>query len=235
MRTCYFGIALLLFCIEVPPAFSQAQPAGKPAPKAAAKELGNPLLERYKFFSARVTGGIANDHDRKIYRSGHLMRADFDDGIRISDLDTLGMWGIHGERCFAFTRPDGSTYPFSAYRDFKAAISPNQEEEIIDGHKCQIETVTLTKKDFPMTVKMRLWEAEDLGGFPIKIEVEPDPGAKIVSTYTDVSVEPPDPKLFAHPANCDQNSYGDSATTVKIKPKAAPQKDAATPANPPQQ
>jgi hypothetical protein len=230
-RRCF--VAALLLCIAVSPAFSQAQAAGKPVPKAAAPELGNPLLERYKFFSARVTGGIADDHDRKIYRSGHLMRADFDDGIRISDLHTLGMWGIHGEKCFAFTRPDASTYPFSAFLDFKAEISPNKELETIDGHKCQIETVTLTKKDFPMTVKMRLWEAEDLAGFPVRIEMEQGPN-KIVTTYTEVSVEPPDPKLFAHPSKCDQNSYSDSQAAVKIKPKAAPKKDSAPPAKPPQ-
>ena len=110
---------VLSSCILVLTTNVQAQTHKTETPKAAAsKEIQNPLGQ-FKTFSANVTGGIAQDHDRKIYRSGNLMRLDFDDSYRVTDLNTLKMWGVSGEHCVEFNRPDAGTFPFSAYHDFK--------------------------------------------------------------------------------------------------------------------
>ena len=80
---------------------------------------------------------------------------------------------------------------------------PTKEKETIDGHLCKIENVTLTDEDdSSMVVKMKLWEAEDLEGFPVRIEVQAGP-QKFTSTYANVSLKTPDPKLFQHPTKCE--------------------------------
>jgi hypothetical protein len=229
-------VLTLAACLQAQTQGREAPKPAKQAPKATRKEIQsqNPLVSEFRSFSANVSGGIANDHDRKIYRSGDLMRLDFDHGeYRITDLNTLKMWGVAGESCFEFPRPDAGTYPFAAYHDFKAERSQTQEEETVDGHVCKIENVTLTPTDGrPLVVKMKLLEAKDLNGFPIRIDVDAGPYGKFTSSYTNVSLEPPDPKLFVHPAKCDTKSFGASPLTVK-KPKAAPKKDA-EPAKPQQ-
>ena len=179
-----------------------AQTQGKERSKRVLQDIQNPLISEFKTFSANVTGGIARDHDRKIYRSGKWMRVDFDDSYRVNDLDTLQMWSVGANRCVEFARPDAGTYPFSAYHDFKVERTATQEEETVDGHVCKIETLTLTPRDDrPIVAKMKLWEAKDLDGFPIRIDVE-EGGQTYTSRYTNVSLSAPDPKLFQHPARC---------------------------------
>ncbi|MGB9198352.1 MAG: hypothetical protein WCB53_15630 [Terriglobales bacterium] len=194
-------LAILISVLALAVAAAARTP-GKQASKPADPEVQNPLIFRFQQFSAHVTGGIAHDHDRQIYRSGKWMRVDFDDSYRVNDLDTLHMWSVGATRCVEFSRPYAGTYPFSAYQDFNAERTTLPEEETIDGHVCKIEVVTLTPKDDrPITAKMKLWEANDLEGFPIKIQVE-DSGQTFTSTYTNVSLTAPDPKLFQHPTKC---------------------------------
>jgi hypothetical protein len=189
--------SLLAFVVCV-----QAQTSGTDRSNSVRPDAQNPLIADFKTFSANVTGGIARDHDRKIYRSGKWMRLDFDDSYRVNDLDTLQMWSIGANRCVEFTRPDAGSYPFTAYHDFKIERTATAEKETVDGHVCKIETLTLTPKDDrPIVARMKLWEAEDLDGFPVRIDVS-EGGQTLTSTYTNVSLKVPDPKLFQHPAKC---------------------------------
>jgi hypothetical protein len=50
---------------------------------------------------------------------------------------------------------------------------------------------------------MKVWEAEDLKGFPIKVEIESSRGPMAVK-YKDVSFSEPPASLFTHPENCRQ-------------------------------
>lgn len=189
--------------------------------KRALPDTQNPLISEFKTFSANVTGGIARDHDRKIYRSGKWMRLDFDDSYRVNDLDTLEMWSIGTNRCVEFTRPDAGTYPFTAYHDFKVERTAMQEKETIDGHVCKIEILTLTPKDNrPIVANIKLWEAEDLNGFPIRIDVE-EGGQSYTSTYTNVSLTAPDPKLFQHPAKCTPGLQPGQKGVIRLGKSAA--------------
>ena len=227
---------VLICCILAMAGYLQAQikkkEAAKPAHKHKEVQTQNPLISDFKFFSANVTGGIAQDHDRKIYRSGNLMRLDFEDSYRVTDLDTLKMWGVTGKQCMEFSRPDAGTFPFSAYHDFRAERSPTNEEETVDGHVCKIENVTFTPRDDqPVVVKVKLWEAKDLNGFPIRIDVDSGPFGKTTSAYTTVSLEAPDPKLFQHPAKCTPDMPPPKQGRAKILPPA-PKEGAATPPKP---
>ena len=175
-------------------------------------------------FSATLNGGMGLDHNRKIYRSAHLMRLQFEDFYRITDLNTLTTWDIHPDSCVKINMPDAATYPFSAFRDFRVERLSTEEKESVDGHVCRIENVTFSLNDAsPLIVKMKLWRAEDLGGFPIRIEAD-SMGKTIKLSYTDVSLQPPDPKLFARPAKCLDTGAGSGQT----KPPTARRK----PANP---
>lgn len=226
----------LLSCVLAVTVCLQGQTPHKQASKAASPESQNPLIRKFKFFSAKVSGGIARDHERRIYRSGNLMRLDFDDSYRVTDLSTLKMWGVTGDSCLQFERPDAGTYPFFAFHDFKVERVPakEKEEETVDGHVCKIENLIFTPPDDrPLVIKMKLWEAEDLDGFPIKIEVNVNDNEKITSTYTDVSLTAPDPKLFQHPAKCASSTAQLSSPKTKTTGgRVAPKKDSTVPKNP---
>jgi len=120
------------------------------------------------------------------------------------------------------TLMDFSSYPFFAYSaiDFnveRAATADKEtpEKESIDGHSCKVQDYTVTSKEGGQPIKVKLWEAEDLDGFPVRMQIEPPSKAKFVLNYTDVSLKPPDPKLFQLPAICHAGAQG------KGKKKAA--------------
>ncbi len=131
--------------------------------------------------------------------------------------------GVSSEHCVEFNRPDAGTFPFSAYHDFKVERF-STKEETIDGHVCKIENVTLTAKDdSARVIKMKLWEAGDLEGFPIRIDVAVGP-QKVTSTYANVSLKTPDPKLFVHPSKCTPGAQPGQKGTTKID-HSAPKND----------
>jgi len=188
--------------------------------KIAASASSNPF-DDFQSFSVLLNGGVADDHDRRLYRSGNLMRSDFEGSYRITDLKDPGMWGVQPNYCVQFPAVDASSYPFSAYHDFKVERSSTGENETVDGHACKIENVTFTQPDGgAVVVKMKLWEAEDLRGFPVKIEAEVNGRPLRPLHYSDVSFEPPDPKLFHHPAKCTEGPQAGQKGTVKVAPVA---------------
>jgi outer membrane lipoprotein-sorting protein len=197
-----FWLALALTALAVT---LQGQTQGKQAAKPAAK-VQNPL-EVFQSFSATLNGGMGRDTDRKIYRSGKVMRLDFPDHYRLVDLDKLTTRFVYPDRCRMIGFPDAGSYPFSAYHGFKVERAPTEENEILDGHTSSIENVTLTstskdKDKEPITIKMKLWEAADVNGFPVKVEIDAGQDRKFTVRYTNVSLIPPDPVLFKSPAGC---------------------------------
>jgi hypothetical protein len=200
----------------------------------------NPF-DAFQQFSASVSGGPLKWDKLKIYRSGKQIRAEYvyENEIRISNLgDRKGWyirpreWKTKPKECGRMTLMDMSSYPFFAYSssDFnveRAAEKDTPEKETIDGHSCKVQDYTVTAKDGGQPIKVKLWEAEDLNGFPVRIQVEPPSKAKFVLNYTDVSVKPPDPKLFQLPAMCRVGAQGKgkkkaAATAPKTPSKVAP-------------
>jgi hypothetical protein len=183
----------------------------------------NPF-DSFRSFSATMDGGIGQDHGRQIYRLGNLLRADFGSSYRITDLQKLTMWGVQSNDCAEFAMPDAGAYPFSAYHDFKIERSMTEQKENIDGHVCAIENVTFTDPNAaPVVIKMTLWEAEDLDGFPVKIEAEAN-GRQMSIAYRNVSLKPPDTKLFRRPAKCGSGPRAGQKDTVTLQaPTSSPQ------------
>ena len=217
MIRCLFCAALLA-ALLLPNV--QAQKTAKPGPTGAE----NPFAP-FTHFSATMTGGLIKDEPRKIYRSGNLFRVDLDRVYHITDLATDTTWSIHPDRCTRVWRSDVHSYPFSAYRDYKLERSPSEDKETVDGHPCKIETVTFTQKESDLKVKMKLWKAEDLQGFPVKIEL-PNPARTITVSYTNISLDQPDAALFKVPAKCTDFRKGEAKGSKKpaSKPSNTPPK-----------
>jgi hypothetical protein len=52
-----------------------------------------------------------------------------------------------------------------------------------------------------LPIKLKLWEAEDLHGFPVKVQVL-NGGGRGTIQYKDVVLGPADPSLFIRPKHC---------------------------------
>lgn len=223
MNSRFFRLAVIYFMVATA-FYLQGQTSGGKALQVVSAATQNPFDE-FQSFSAILNGGIGGDHDRKVYRSGNLMRMDFDDSYRITDLKNRTTFGIQAASCVQVAMPDAGTYPFSAYRDYEVERSLIADKETVDGHICRIENVTFKPKDErPFLVKMKLWRAEELEGFPIRIEAETG-GRKITLDYKNVSLNAPDPKLFAHPAKCALAPAPGQKDTIKLNapsPKPGP-------------
>ena len=208
----------------------QAQAQEKQPDHAAAAPSAESPFAAFQQFSATLNGGFGRDTNRKIYRSGKLMRFDFADHYRISDLDSKSSWLMYPKKCSKYPMLDPGVFPFS--RKFRVEQSSTSEsKETVDGHICKVEDMVLiTEETVPTTFKMKLYRAEDLNGFPLRIDVEnPMNHAKFTINYSDVSMEPPDAKLFEHPAKCDgpvlkplTQPGSKPKPAAKAPPKAAP-------------
>jgi hypothetical protein len=198
-----------------------ARKPAEPAPKTGSKptSASNPF-EAFKRFSATLNGGIALEHDRQIYRSGDLMRINVEDFYRISDVEKRTTLEIKAGNCKRFPVPEVGTYPFSAYNTgFRVERQMTAEKQTVDGHSCKIENVTFTPiKASPTVIKMKLYEAEDLKGFPIQIEGELGSNKLNPMHYSNVSLDAPDPKLFEYPTECKEGAAPGQKGTQTFRP-----------------
>jgi hypothetical protein len=219
-----FSLFLLALLIQGAQAHIQEKQDNTPATVPTALSP----FDAFPQFSATLNGGFGRDTNRKIYRSGKLMRFEFSDHYRISDIEAKTSWLMYPTKCSKFPMLDPGVFPFS--RKFRVEqSSASESKETVDGHTCKIEDVVLISEDLAHTTfKMKLCRAEDLSGFPLRIDVEnPMNHAKFTISYSDVSLEPPDAKLFQHPAKCDSpmkvlTPLGSKPKPAKPAAKAAP-------------
>ena len=207
---------------------TQSPAAGLPASGTAtpAEQTSLSPFEQFKEFSALMTGGpLPGTADQiHIYRSGKLMRMEGpgQKAYQITDLDKQETHGISATGCLKYTRPYLRSFPFSysnpAIKYERAAVG----KETIDGHVCQVEDVTITIPKNATHPILRLWEAEDLHGFPIKIETRGGPMHREI-TYNNVVLGPQDPSLFIFPDECQgwEQTEKEMHTPKGKKPPAA--------------
>lgn len=173
---------------------------------AAVAQSGNPF--GMKQFSATVVMSGAPvakargmQGDMKIYRSGDKMRTSMGSmGYMVMDLTQHTNYMVMNNMCMQISRPTQQN-PFSESQDATIDRSPGGSETV-DGHSCKIENLTVTPHNGQPT-KMKVWEAQDLKGFPVKIEMESSKGP-VTLEYKDISLDEPAASLFSHPANCQQ-------------------------------
>lgn len=189
---------------------AKAAPRKQPAkPEPVAVNPPGPF-DSLTEFSATMIGSLAGNEgqETKVYRSGKLMRVDSWNGINffITNLSTnetsalLRRPQLKTERCVHEGGLLLQSFPFGFFRaGYKFQRTPAGEEDV-DGHHCHIESVVRTDSS-GNEIHVKFWEADDLNGFPVKIEVARARNT-ITVAYKDVKLGPPDPAVFKLPANC---------------------------------
>ncbi len=193
-------------------------------------------LDAFPEFSAVMVGSMSHGDDREsyIYRSGKLLRNTGPEGLShafvISDLTTGEAYAVGITGCMHDRHPYFRSVPFSLMGPDVKVERVASGQEKVDGHSCKIEDVILSSRKFMKPLKLRFWEADDLQGFPVKVEFLRGLGHDPVIRYKNVVLGPQDPTLFIYPKSCEP-SPGFNA-----KPKAAQgaKKPAAAPAGTPQ-
>ena len=207
-----------------------AQPTRQSPTAAAAKPTANVQypLDAFRNFSALMIGSLAGDQkESRIYRLGNLMRTDDGDSYTVTDLTKDDTWAVSPKACLHERHPFILVFPFDAADPgFKIERVPSGKE-VVDGHSCTIEDITVTPPDEDgHSLRMRFWEAQDLQSFPVKIEILGRSGHTKTIRYTEVVLAPPDPALFKHPSRCESLAPKTlpSMPAPSPAPKAAPSK-----------
>jgi len=175
---------------------------------AGAAQAQNPF--EIKQFSATVVmsgapaKGMQGQGDMKIYRSGDKMRVTMAGGMgyMLMDLAQHANYMVMGSgMCMQMAASGQQHNPFSDAQGATIDRTP-VGSDTVDGHACKVENLTVTPRD-GKPAKMKVWEAEDLKGFPVKVEMQSSSGP-ITVQYKDVSFAEPPASLFTHPDNCRQ-------------------------------
>jgi|CZLA01.1.fsa_nt_gi hypothetical protein len=177
-----------------------AEPPVAPAPATS----GFPF-DQFQEFSAIMVGSVLMGDEREghIYRSGNLLRMQGTEGIGyfLTDLASFETYAFTRLGCTNDPHPYFRAFPFSASRPGRKIERVAAGKESVDGHMCQVEDVTVSGGDLAMPMKLKLWEAEDLHGFPVKVEVLRGSRHSIIQ-YKDVVLGPVDPTLFVRQKHC---------------------------------
>lgn len=201
-------------------------PPTSPSPATTAANSGFPL-DQFREFSAIMVGSVLMGDDREayIYRSGDLLRMQGTEGIGyfLTDLKSFETYGITRLGCTTDSHLYFRAFPFSAAKPGRKVERVAEGKESVDGHMCQVETVTISSGDLTMPIKLKFWEAEDLQGFPIRIQILNHVGRGTIQ-YKNVVLGAVDPTLFVRPAQCKGGipQPPDKKPNSKKKP-AAPQ------------
>jgi hypothetical protein len=194
----------LLTWAQTPSSAPPADQAGAAQPSPAPQTTTQAPWDKFRNFSALMTGGpVPGTADEIfIYRSGDKLRMQGQaKNYIVQDLaKEKDVRAISKIQCLQMGAPFIRSYPFfmtgPGYKYEHVPLG----KETIDGHSCQVEEVTVvfpaTKKHDPL--KLKLWEAEDLDGFPIKVETQ----AHRLIEYRKVDFGPLDPTLFIVPDDC---------------------------------
>jgi len=178
-------------------------------------------LDSFTDFSAVMVGSIVEmgegTAEGHIYRSGKLMRVADPEGYAyfITDLSTLDTYALSTGPCMHDSHPYFRASPFPAARPGSSVERVAAGKDTLDGHSCQIEDITVSSPKTGSRLKLRFWEAEDLQGFPIKIEFQ-RPGARSsIIRYKNVAFGPQDPTLFIYPKSCQSAPHRAGPKTPK--------------------
>jgi hypothetical protein len=152
----------------------------------------------FQHFSATMeaSSGGHTVSNGKVYRSGEKMRTDMAaNGYTLYLLDKHTYYMVMRGHCMQMPSMPGKTA-----NPFQASGTVTRKpigSATVDGHPAKIEQVTVISADGKSTT-MKVWEATDLQGFPVRIEI----GSNTRMDYKDVSLKDPPASLFEKPANC---------------------------------
>jgi hypothetical protein len=185
---------------------AQQQPtvAGPGAVDPSIATAGFPF-DPFQEFSAVMVGSVLPGDEREghIYRSGNLLRTQGSEGLGyfLTDLEARETYGLTTLGCTSDSHPYFRAFPFTAAKPGRKIERVAAGTESVDGHRCKVETVTVSSGDLALPIKLKFWEAEDLQGFPIKVQILSGGGRGTIQ-YKNVVLGPADPTLFIRPKKC---------------------------------
>jgi hypothetical protein len=139
----------------------------------------------------------------KVYHSGSNFRVEMAPGeafIYPSAADKVYRVMLKGTQCIETpARQSRRMSPLQLLSGTKVKRT-SAGTAVVDGHACKVENVTVTGAD-GKTTRLKLWEAQDLKGVPVKIELRSGLGVS-VTTYRDIVPGKPSAALFKPPNNC---------------------------------
>jgi len=235
---------LLAGCLLTPLGGQEKQAPNPPEPKGHKLDGKTPPvaatqypLDAFTEFSAVMLGSLLFDDEERsfhVYRSGQMFRMEGSEGVGyyLTDLKSLTTYHVWDKGCVIDDHVYFRAAPWAAASRPGAKVERTAGgEESIDGHPSKIDEITITSPELTEPMKLKLWEASDLQGFPVKIEALRPKSRNKVILYKNVFVGSQDPTLFLHPKSCDPPM--DKRSTVK-KPSAPP-KPKVSPAENPRQ
>jgi hypothetical protein len=174
------------------------------AASTALAAMGQDSLALPDFSATEVAHVRGREVASKVYRSGLNFRAEPAPGIAtiyLASSNTIYSLMFNGTQCIA-TRGIEAHSVSSPLQLLSGAKVERRAggTEVIYGHNCNIENVTVTAGDGKVN-RFTLWEATELKGIPLKIELHSDRGS-LTTTYRDIVASRPDAALFRPPSNC---------------------------------
>jgi hypothetical protein len=198
-------------------------PAPSPAEQKSAAAASTWQLDNFREFSAVVTGSFFAGDERKsfIYRSGDLMRTSGPgpQSYVVTNLKKSQFFGVSPKGCNKGGTLFFRVFPFDMNQPERKFVSKDAGTETIDGHECRVEDVTVSDDGPRKPSKFRLWEANDLQGFPVKIDFDNGNRQHATIRYSNIVIGPQDPTLFVYPSNC---SGGATTGAATYAPKKSP-------------
>jgi hypothetical protein len=207
-----------------------------PASRAAtgpAVEITEFPLDKFQNFSAIAHGGPipGTEADVHFYRAGNLVRTEGRVAVAsyyVTDLTTLHSTSVTPVSCLRMGAPNVRAFPFFIPAPGnKYEITP-VGEDTVDGHHVHVEDLMIRRPKLLEELDYRLYEADDLEGFPIKIENVKKQAWHWTIHYRNVRLEPQDRSLFIVPEKCDSDADFKKMPPPGAKPKPKP----TTPAKP---
>lgn len=151
-----------------------------------------------QFSATMVMTSGSHTMTNKVYRSTNKMRTDMGPaGYSLYFFDEHTSYMVMRGHCMQMPQmAKKSTNPFQLGGTVERKALGS---DTVDGHPTKIEQVTVTSSDGTST-SMKVWEATDLQGFPVRIEMANNTRVE----YKDVSLSEPPASLFEKPDNCMQ-------------------------------
>ncbi len=203
-----------------------AVPASRAATGPAVETTEFPL-DKFQNFSAIAHGGPVpgTEADVHFYRAGNLVRTE---GVNprpnyyVTDLTKLHSTSVNAHTCLQVSAPNVRSFPFFLpVPGNKYEITP-VGEDTVDGHHVHVEDLTIHRPKLD-ELHYRLYEADDLQSFPIKIENVKKQAWHWTIHYRNVRLESQDRSLFIVPEKCESDADFKKVTPgagAKPKPKA---------------
>jgi hypothetical protein len=129
----------------------------------------------------------------------HIKQMGMDRTVHITVPDQHMMYTVYpGMKAYTIMQmsADSAASPGAPPKIERTEIGP----ETIDGHPCIKSKVVITPQGGQATVSY-VWEAKDLGGYPIQTETQSPDGTTITCHLRNIDKAKPDAALFAPPSD----------------------------------